>query len=360
MNVISDRLRNALLGVDSTIRQAMERLDNSGFKICLVRDENERILGIITDGDIRRGLLRGLELSSLAVQVMRTQFVYVVEEDGYRQKAHTLARQKNLDQVPVIDSKGRLVTIIFNSCLLRDEPKENFVVIMAGGMGMRLRPLTENCPKPLLQLGGRPVLENLILNFKKYGFSRFYLSINYLGHMIRDYFKDGSWLDVDIRYIEEHSRLGTAGALSLLPEKPIMPILVTNGDLIMKLDIDDFVMHHIDSKVAGTMCIRQYGIQVPYGVVQTDGQHITSFLEKPSYSYLINAGLYCLEPDTLDMIPQGSHFDMPALFEAIVGSGKKAGIYITDGLWMDIGNIDDYRYACENASILLDSLEKQI
>jgi dTDP-glucose pyrophosphorylase len=355
--MISDRLHNALLGTNSTIRQAMERLDTSGFKICLVSDENERILGIVTDGDIRRGLLRGLELSAPAVQVMHTNFVHVVEEDGYRQKAHALARQKNLDQIPVIDSKGRLVTIIFDSRLLRDEPKENFVVIMAGGMGMRLRPLTENCPKPLLHLGGRPVLENLILHFKKYGFSRFYLSINYLGHMIRDYFKDGSGFDVDIRYIEEPSRLGTAGALSLLSEKPTMPVLVTNGDLVIQLDIDDFLMHHIDSKVAGTMCIRQYGIQIPYGVVQTDGQHITSFLEKPSYSYFINAGLYCLEPDTLDMIPQGSYFDMPTLFDAIVRSGKKAGIYILEGPWMDIGNIDDYRYACENALHLLTPLK---
>lgn len=350
------RLNNATISTESTIRQAMESLTCSTLKICMVTDSSDRVQGIITDGDVRRGLLRGLTLSDIAIKIMNRDFNHVINDIGYRPRAHVMAKKLNLDHVPILDTEGRIVDIIYNSRHLRHETKDNIVLIMAGGLGVRLRPLTENCPKPLLKIGERPILESIILNFKAYGFHNFYISINYLGHMIADYFGNGMDLGVNIQYIKESRRLGTAGALSLLPQKPSQPFFVVNGDVVLQADMDDILMQHIDNKVAGTMCIRQYNVKIPYGVVKTDGRYITEVLEKPSKTYFINAGLYCLGPDVLEFVPGDSFFDMTSLFEIATQNGHKTTTYLMEGPWIDIGNIDDYNHACENSGNFLSHL----
>jgi len=351
------RIHDSIISHDADIRQAMEQLETSGFKICLVCDEDRRTLGVITDGDVRRGLLRGLSLSSPAEQIMKKVFLHVVNDREYRHKAHALAQRENVEHIPVLDDQGRVHDIIFNSRRIRHEPKENVVVIMAGGLGSRLRPITDNCPKPLLRLGDRPLLETIILNFKRYGFTTFYISINYLGHMIVDHFKSGESLGVNIHYLQEENYLGTAGSLSLLPSQLHRPFIVINGDVIINLDIDELLMQHIDNCVLGTMCIRQYNTKIPYGVVETDGKRITNVHEKPNHSYFINTGLYCLEPTALEFIQLGAYMDMPDLFKIMAQKGLKAGVHLTDGPWLDIGNISDYQYASENAASLLAFLE---
>lgn len=347
------RITAAVINENSTIRHAMESLARSGLQICLVCREARLVLGVITDGDIRRGLLRGLELSSPVSLVMQTSFIHVRNDVGYHRKAELLSRRHNVNQVPILDAKGHLCDIIINSRNLRHEAKDNNVIIMAGGLGSRLRPLTEHCPKPLLPLGDRPLLESIILSFKSYGFSHFFLSINYLGDMISNYFGDGQQLEVDIRYLKEDKRLGTAGSLSLLPKKSTLPFIVINGDILMKVDMDDFLCQHMDNNVNATMCVREYNIRIPYGVVQTDGRYITAIQEKPNHTCFINTGLYCLEPDVTDLIPRDTYFDMTSLFEAIGDHGGKTGTYLLEGPWFDIGTLEDYRHACENTQSLL-------
>ncbi|MDR1658262.1 MAG: NTP transferase domain-containing protein [Deltaproteobacteria bacterium] len=263
-----------------------------------------------------------------------------------------IKKKQNVAWLPILDDCGRLGDAVLSSRFYKREVKDNIVVIMAGGNGTRLWPLTENCPKPLLKIGGKHILEYSILHFKRCGFYRFYVSINYLGHMITDFLKDGSQWGVEINYIKETKRLGTAGALGLLPHRPEAPFLVTNGDIITQADVYDLVQQHVESNTSSTMCIHPHNIKIPFGVVHTDGSHITSLVEKPSYTYLINAGIYCLNPEVLDLIPPDTFYDMTDLFEDLIQKRYKISTYLLEGCWLDVGSMDDYNYACRNLNLL--------
>ena len=347
-----ENIAKASIQSDASIRQALEAIDRSTLKICFICDPDRRVCGVATDGDIRRALLSGAELSDPIRGYMKTTFFSVLDEADYRAKAHELIQERDVAQVPVLNSEGQIINMVFNTRFYRHEAKNNAVVIMAGGLGSRLRPLTENCPKPLLKLGERPILETIILNFKQQGFYRFYISINYLGHMIRDHLQDGSALGVTIKYIEEKQRLGTAGALTLMKDKPDIPFFVINGDILMQADMSEIIIRHLESQAMATMCIRQYSTRVPYGVVHTDGRFISSVVEKPSHTYFINAGVYCLNPEIIDMIPKDVMYNMTDVFESMLEQGHKAGTYLLDGSWIDVGSVEDYNYACQNLHLL--------
>lgn len=346
------KLQSAVVSREATIREALQAIDDTALQICFVCDDEGRMLGTITDGDIRRSLLKGADLATPVIRIMNVDFQYVVKENGYRRQAQALMEQQNVARLPVLDRDGRIIDIILNSKFFKRQTQDNIVVIMAGGAGTRLRPLTENCPKPLLKIGGRPILEHSIMNFKRCGFHRFYVSINYLGHMVTDFLKDGSNLGVEINYLEETKRLGTAGALALMPNRPETPFLVTNGDIIMQADMDDLVKRHMESQVMGTMCIRQHNTSIPFGVVHTDGRYITSLVEKPSYTYFINAGIYCLNPEVIDLIPPDTFYNMTDLFEALIEKQHKTTTYLIEGSWIDVGSVEDYNYACQNLNLL--------
>jgi NDP-sugar pyrophosphorylase family protein len=254
-------------------------------------------------------------------------------------------RQRRLHQIPVLDATWRVVGLEVLDDLLKPQPKTNPVVLMAGGLGSRLRPLTDECPKPLLRVGTKPILETILEAFIEHGFNRFYVSVNYKAEMIEAYFGDGSRWGATIEYLREKERLGTAGALSLLPEPPVEPVFVMNGDLLTRLNFAHLLDFHTAHGSVATMCVREYEMQVPYGVIKTRSHRILDIHEKPTERYLVNAGVYVLQPDALALIPRDRSFDMPDLFKRLMDRGGDTAVFPIREYWMDIGQMDDFHRA---------------
>lgn len=335
---------------DKSIDYAMRLVDSNGFGMCCVCDADKRIIGLITDGDIRRGILNDIDLSSPVEQIVRKDFHYVFNGKHLQLEADLLGYSYRLKQIPVLDSEGRLLDIIFLYRNCNYEIKDNPVVIMAGGLGQRLRPLTNDCPKPLLPIGSRPILERILLYFKYYGFRNFYISINYLGHMISDYFKTGETLGINIEYLHEKEKGGTAGSLVLLPKQTV-PFVVTNGDLIYDVDLDEFLKCHTQANNLGTMCVRQHSFQIPFGVVNEVDGTFTGIIEKPNYNFMINAGLYCFDPSVMNFLPENGKIEMTSLFEKMMIAEEKLGVFKWSGRWVDIGTVDEYQKICKETVV---------
>lgn len=318
-------------------------IDSGGMQIAVVIDENGKLAGTISDGDVRRAVLRGVALEAPAREVMNASpTVTHVDED--RDVLIATMHAKHLHRIPVVDADGRLIGLETLDDLIRPTPKDNIVVLMAGGLGSRLRPLTEDCPKPMILVGGRPILETILLNFIEGGFHRFYITVNYMAEMIMNYFGDGSQWDVRIEYIRETEKLGTAGALSLLPEKPSDPIIVMNGDLLTKTNFGMLIDFHIAHRSAATMCVREYDFQVPYGVVTLEEHRLVAIEEKPVHRFFVNAGIYVLSPEAVEQIPP-SYIDMPTLFESLVSMDMEAAVFPVREYWLDIGHLADLEKA---------------
>ncbi len=327
----------------ATIRQVLETIDAGNMQIALVVDDN-LLLGTITDGDIRRGFLKGKTLEDPIDGLYNPNPV-----KGYlsqpKEDLVQLALARGVKQLPMVDDSGNLVGIEIIDDYLRVTEKPNTIVLMAGGLGTRLRPLTVDTPKPMLTVGSKPILETIIESFSRYGFHNFYLSVNYKAEKIRDYFGDGRKQGVNIGYLNEKTRLGTAGALSLLPHDIDTPIIVMNGDLLTNVNFEHLLNYHLLTAADATMCVREYEFQVPYGVVHTEGATIQGITEKPTHQYYVNAGIYVLSPETLKIIPQGEFFDMPQLFEKLIQDKKKASSFPIREYWMDIGQPNDFEKA---------------
>lgn len=336
--------RDTLIGPASLLREAVEVIDAAGLQIALVIDEDGRLLGTVTDGDVRRAILRGVSLEEPVGRVMNENATTARAQDD-RETLLALMRQRRLHQIPVLDATWRVVGLEVLDDLLKPQPKANPVVLMAGGLGTRLRPLTEDLPKPLLQVGPKPILETIIDSFIEHGFGRFYLSVNYKAEMIEAHFGDGSRWDVEIKYLREKERLGTAGALSLLPEPPTEPIFVMNGDVLTRLNFAHLLDFHAAHDAMATMCVREYEMQVPYGVIRTQSHRIIDIHEKPTERYLVNAGVYVLQADALGLIPEDQSFDMPDLFKRLMDRGEETAVFPIREYWMDIGQLDEFHRA---------------
>lgn len=326
------------------IIQAIQIIDNGGMQIGLVVNQNNRLLGTVTDGDIRRGILKGIPMDE-PVQLIMNPKPTVARIDDDKEDILAKMKIKRLHQIPVVDQKRCLVSVETLDNLIQTEQRDNWVVLMAGGLGSRLRPLTDQCPKPLLKVGGKPILETIIESFLQHGFCRFYISVNYKANMIEEYFGDGSQWGADIRYIREDRRMGTAGALGLLPEKPSQPILIMNGDLLTKVNFQHLLDFHIENKAKATMCVREYNYQVPYGVVKVDKQHLIEIIEKPVQRFFVNAGIYVLDPKVLKIIPKNEYFDMPSLFSELNKTKHETCVFPVREYWIDIGQKIDFEKA---------------
>ncbi|MFE1630426.1 nucleotidyltransferase family protein [Brevibacillus reuszeri] len=335
---------NILVQPDTPILKVLEIIDVGARQLALVVDENRRLLGTVTDGDIRRGLLKGVLLES-SVKIVMNAYPIVATPYDTRENILSLMKLKRLHQIPVLDEDGRVVHVEVLSDLLRPKLKDNWVVLMAGGLGTRLHPLTQECPKPLLKVGDKPLLETILLNFIEHGFHQFYMSVNYKSEMIQAYFGDGSRWNVTIKYLHEDRALGTAGALSLLPEKPTLPMFIMNGDLLTKINFDHLLDFHVTYQAKGTMCIREYDFQVPYGVVRIDKHRMLGIEEKPIKRFFVNAGIYVLDPTALELIPTNEFFDMPSLFDKFVETQQQAVVFPIREYWLDIGRISDFERA---------------
>jgi dTDP-glucose pyrophosphorylase/predicted transcriptional regulator len=336
--------RQAILNTNANIQQAIRNLDQVGIKIILVVNDAGELEGTISDGDIRRGLLKGLDLNSQIASVIRHNPLVVTPEMG-REMVMQLMVANKIQQIPVVDEHHHIVGLHLWDEITTPQIRPNLMIIMAGGMGTRLRPHTENCPKPLLLVAGKPMLEHIVERAKLEGFSRFVLAIHYLGNMIEDYFGNGERLGVKIDYLREEYPLGTAGALGLLNPCPDSPFVVTNGDVITDIRYGELLDFHIRHKAAATMAVRVHEWQHPFGVVQTQGVEIVGFEEKPVARSHINAGVYVLEPEALCVLSAETHCDMPTLFERLQVLAKRTVAYPMHEPWLDVGRPDDLRLA---------------
>ena len=331
---------------NASIRDVIDIIDKGGAQIALVVDENDFLLGTVTDGDVRRGILKGFELHQCVTTIFNNNPVTVKEGIEPHEIAE-LMRNRYIRQIPITDQSGRIVRIELLKTLLLKKTRPNWAIIMAGGLGTRLRPLTESCPKPLLKIAGQPILEIILQNLSNQGFSRVFISLNYKGEMIVEHFGDGSQYGLQITYLRESHKLGTAGALGLLPELPKHPIIVMNGDLLTRVNFEQMIDFHERHDSKATMGVIEYKVQVPYGVVNLDDFRLKSIDEKPIQKFFINAGIYILEPQILKLVPHHKKFDMTELFQNLLEISAETVAFPIREFWLDIGNPEDYIRANE-------------
>jgi dTDP-glucose pyrophosphorylase len=337
--------KSVLIGPQASLHDAITALDKGGLQIAIVVDQEHRILGTLTDGDVRRALLRQLPLATPACEVMSTR-PHTAPAESSKERVLALMEKYQLLQIPLVDAAGRVVGLETLHGLLQGRRKSNAVFLMAGGFGKRLQPLTDNCPKPLLQVGDKPIIELIIEGFIKAGFHRFFISTHYRPEMIRERIGDGSQWGVDVVYIHEDEPLGTGGALGLLPTDRIQePLFVMNGDLLTNLDFNKLLGFHEEHDGVATMSVREHEHRVPYGVIETDGLRITSMVEKPAYRYFVNAGIYVLSPDVVRSVERGRRVDMPTLLEEQMGQGQTVNMFPLHEYWLDIGRMEDFQRA---------------
>jgi dTDP-glucose pyrophosphorylase len=343
-NLAEELWRQAILPANATIQQAIRNLDQVAIKIVLVVNKAGELEGTISDGDIRRGLLKGLDLKSPIASIVHRNALVVPSEMG-RGMVMQLMIANKIQQIPVVNEHHHVVGLHLWDEITTPPKRSNLMVIMAGGMGTRLRPYTENCPKPMLLVSGKPMLEHIIERAKLEGFTHFVLAIHYLGQMIEEHFGNGDHLGVQINYLREQSPLGTAGALGLLNPHPEAPFVVTNGDVITDIRYGELLDFHIRHNAAATMAVRVHEWQHPFGVVQIQGVEIIGFEEKPVARSHINAGVYALDPDTLNLLSSEAYCDMPTLFERLQARARRTVAYPMHEPWLDVGRPDDLNRA---------------
>jgi dTDP-glucose pyrophosphorylase len=339
-----DKWRRALISPQATVGEAIRAIDQSGVQIALVVEAGDVLRGTVTDGDVRRALLRGVSTGDAVSAIMNPKPTTVPAEEP---SAHVLELMKRTmhRSIPSVDRTGRVTHVYHLGDFLRSQARTNAVVIMAGGLGRRLDPLTQDTPKPLIRVGPKPILENILDNFREYGLREFFLSVNYKAEMVKAYFGDGSRWGVSIRYLEETKRLGTAGSLSLLEVRPAQPLIVMNGDLITKVNFEQMLDFHAEHGAQATMGVREYDLQVPFGVVKLDGDRITAIDEKPLHRFFVNAGIYVLEPEVLELVPRDVEYDMTTLFQTLSKQGRRTSAFPIREYWLDVGRLDDLERA---------------
>lgn len=341
-----------LVGPETPVLEAVARMDAARRKLLLVVDAERRLLGALTDGDIRRGLMRRLPMETPVREVMNADPV-ALKAGSSDLTALARLEERGVTLAPVVDARGRVVGL-YPDAVGAASSRDNLVVIMAGGRGARLAPLTQTCPKPMLKVAGRPLLETIIERLQAQGFNRFRLAVNYLAEVIEDHFGDGSSMGAEIRYLREDHPRGTAGALSLLDEPVSGPMLVMNGDVLTRVGFGDLIDFHSDLKAEATLCVREHSFQSPHGVAETDGPRMISLKEKPTFRWLANAGIYCLAPGVLDRIPREGPYDMPELLAGLAAEGRTVGAFPIHEYWLDIGRPPDFETAQTDFQALFD------
>jgi dTDP-glucose pyrophosphorylase len=336
--------RDALVSSSTSLRQTIEAITEGSLQIALVVDSEGKLLGTVTDGDIRKAILAGKDLDITAGEAMRSQPITSASKTP-RAAILKLMREKRIHQMPLLDDQGRVVDVLTVDDMIGAAQKPNAIVIMAGGLGTRLHPLTEETPKPMLKVGGKPILETIIQSFIDQGFTNFFVSVNYKANIISEYFGDGSRIGAKINYLHEKSRLGTAGGLSLLPRDIHAPIIVMNGDLLTRISVDALLDFHERESAVATMVVREDHYQVPYGVVEVDGTQIVGVEEKPIQRHLVNAGIYVISQDGLYNIPGDTFYDMPTHFAKLAANGHRTAAFPLHEYWVDIGRLDELERA---------------
>lgn len=334
--------KSLLVSSSDKLRSALEVLNQSGANFLLIVDDSNTLLGTLTDGDVRRSLLDGETLESLVTQSMNTNFIHCLETDSPNNVASLLTKH-DIKYLPVLNDQGKLIGVHSGD----DEylVASRSALIMAGGLGSRLKPLTDDCPKPMLKVGEKPILQVIIERLADQGFKEIYISINYLGEQVRDYFSDGSSFGVNIHYVEETSKLGTAGALGLLPKSLSEPIVVLNGDVLTKANYASLVDYHQRNAASMSIGLTKQEMTIPYGVVNLDQEQVLSIEEKPTHSYYVSAGIYCISPDVFSSLAGEEYLDMPDLIQEQIDQNNHVVGFPLHEYWADIGMTSDYNQA---------------
>lgn len=343
--------RATLTPMSATLGEAIGQLDKAGMQIVMMVDDQARLLGILTDGDIRRGLMRGMTLNDPVAPIVNTKPATATPGMSRAQRLDVM-RRRGIRQLPMVDPQGAVVGLDTLEDALLSASRNSAAVIMAGGLGQRLRPLTDDMPKPMLEVGGRPLIETLVRNLVSQGFSRIFISVNYKAEVIEQHFGDGSEFGAEIHYLREQEKLGTAGALSLLPEKPEAPLLVLNGDILTNVNFGSMLDFHNEHKAAATMAVRDYHFQVPYGIVTTDDLFLTSIVEKPTYNWFVSAGIYVIAPHALKAMMPGKLIDMPAFLEQLRTNDNRVAVFPIREYWLDIGRLEDFERALNEFPVI--------
>lgn len=331
------------LSPGDSLLTAMEVINRTTLGIALVVDDRDRLLGTVVDGDIRRAVLRGVSLQSPVESAMKVSPV-TAEADQMPEAYLNLMLIQEVLQLPIVGKTGNVVGLV----LLRDLQAELAsglkAVIMAGGLGTRLRPLTDATPKPMLPVGDRSLLERILGQLRDAGIHRVNIATHFLADRVKEHVGDGNRLGVAVEYLSEDRPLGTAGALGLL-ELPNEPVLVINGDILTRTDFRAMMHFHQDYKAAMTVGIKQYSVKVPFGVVQVRGVDVTGLEEKPVAQFFVVAGIYLLSPEVWNYLPRGEHCDMPDLIARLIADGRKVVSFPINEYWLDVGSPDDYQRA---------------
>ena len=326
------------------ILTAIRKIEKNGHQIVIVQNNDGQALGWVSDGDVRRALIDGVSLESSVETIMNKNFIFATANQSLEEMT-SMMNTYDIARMPVLDDLKRPVFLLVK---ISDHAKAKNsipVCLMAGGLGTRLKPLTDNYPKPMLKIGEKPILEHIILQLKDQSFYNFYISINYKGNVIKEYFGDGSHLGVNISYINEKKRLGTAGSLSLLNISEFSKLLVMNGDLLTQTDFNALIEYHETSNAVATMCCRNHSVEIPFGVIRVEDTKVVDIEEKPKEQFLINSGIYVLNNNAVEQIPYNKFYDMPDLFLKLIRKNIPVSYHISNENWIDIGRHSDLEFA---------------
>ncbi|MBL0517557.1 nucleotidyltransferase family protein [Aeromonas caviae] len=342
---MSKNWEKVVLSPAHSVRDALAVINEEALRVCLVVDDARHLLGVVTDGDVRRAILNNVSLMQSVTAVMNPTPITVSAKLTRAQLLETM-RARSVLSLPVVDDAGKLIGLETWEQAAQAPSYDNPVFIMAGGFGTRLRPLTDSCPKPMLKVGDKPILETLLSQFLKAGFKNIYISTHYMPEQITDYFGDGSAWGANIRYVYEETPLGTGGALGLLPaDIPALPLIMINGDVLTTVDFNRLLDFHNKYQPVATMCVREYDYQVPYGVISGDGHRILEMQEKPIQRYFVNAGIYVVSPELFMNVPRQERIDMPTLLEQQIAKQEEVLMFPIHEYWLDIGRMDDFHKA---------------
>ena len=341
-------MKYLLISPDQSVREAMAYFNKNLKGIVLVVDDARHLLGTVTDGDVRRAILDGASLDTAIRNLLRTDSEYpgpVEAQHGVEGPVLlALMQQRKIRQLPLLDDEGRVVDLVTLDDLLPDAMLPLSAVVMAGGLGTRLRPLTNDLPKPMLPVGGRPLMEHIIEGLRKAGIRQVNVTTHYRSEAITEHFGDGRNFGVNIQYVAEDRPLGTVGALGLM-DAPEQPLLVINGDILTKVDFKAMLAFHQDNAADLTVGVREYDLKVPYGVVETEGVVVQRVREKPVIKLFVNAGIYLMTPATHQFIPNKEHLDMTELIDILLEKKRRVVSFPICESWMDIGQMEDYKKA---------------
>ncbi|WP_291953030.1 nucleotidyltransferase family protein [Campylobacter sp.] len=339
-------VNNLKLKENSSIKKALQTIGELRVRLALVVDENDNFLGVISDSNIRKALINDYKLEDSIKNIYTKNPIVVQKEDCDEKILLNLSAKYDIYDFPIVDKNNKVIAIKSIASIFCKEKNKNNIILMAGGLGTRLKELTKNTPKPMLKVGNKPILESIITKFKEQNFENFILCVNYKKQVIEKYFKNGAKFGVNIKYIKEKKRLGTAGALSLIKDEIKESFIVMNADILTELDFNKLLQAHKKSKALMSVCLREFAYKIPYGVVELNKNYIKDIKEKPVSKFLVSAGIYVCEPCVLKLLKENEYFDMPDFIKLLMQENK-INTFLIDDYWIDIGQIDEFKKANE-------------